>query len=130
MDHPNQFSKDFICKDVDNFISEVQTQSDVYANRNGLNIFFNRMIATNLQYISVYVRLKWLAYLHKLMQTLNEKSIMFNIIIRALERYTDNTPKIFKEVTIFENYLVKTLLKPYIQYLLKLAMLGIPLKDS
>jgi hypothetical protein len=84
IDHPSYFSLGFACQDLDSFMQQIHTLEDAYSNRSVLNLFFDRLIASNLNCKSIYVRVKWLVYLHKLIQIFDKKSVMFKFVIRAL----------------------------------------------
>ena len=55
---------------------------------------------------------------------------MFSLTLKALQVYTDKFFSLEKELNPFENYVVKKLFKPYIQYLAKLCFLYIPGKNE
>jgi hypothetical protein len=56
----------------------------------------------------------------------SENSVLFEHTLKALQVYTDKFFSMEKDFNPFENYLVKKLFKPYIQYLTKLCLIYIP----
>jgi hypothetical protein len=96
IDHPNHFNIDFNCPDLNTFLTSITTAQQAVSNRGTLNSFFDRLIDSSHTSKSVLVRMKWLVYLHRLIEMFHPKSVMFKLTIRALDRYSEKIDKIFK----------------------------------
>ena len=125
LDHPQYFQFDFQCSELDDFFKQVKDNRKIFhkINRNLLNLFFDRLIGKKSKCKNLYIRLKWLIYLHQIIFSLGENSPLFHYIEKALSYFGEWVENEGKRYGPYEKYLLKLLVKPYVQYLSKLCML-------
>lgn len=136
IDHQSDFSDTFACPDLDAFILEIHTASQAYQNKAIINMLFDRLISSGSNSRSIYVRIKWVTYMHKLMRGSRQNSVMHGLMLKAFQIYTERCEVILakyfeqkdaqvkgRDCKTYQKYLFNTLLKPYIQYLTKLLLL-------
>lgn len=111
---------------MDSLFAETKTYGEAITNRELLNKVFDNLIASNCSDRTIYVRLKWLAYLHRLIHQSGEGDLMATLTLKALQVYTDKLHLMGLEHDPFSKYLSKALVKPYLQYLSKRCMLLLP----
>lgn len=92
-----------------------------------LNNFFDRFIySTNGSYEDdkgIYVRIKWLVWIHGVITEFDSSSIMFGFIAKGIQVYIDKCCNVLNDAKGYEKYLLNSFLKPYLQYLVKLCQL-------
>lgn len=89
LNHPDYFTLDFECPDMDSLFAETKTYGEALTNRDLLNKVFDNLIASNCTDRTVYVRLKWLSYLHRLIHQFGKSELMATLTLKALQVYTD-----------------------------------------